>query len=187
MGDIGTHCENLAEYITGLQITEMCADLTTFVSGRRLEDDGSVLLRFGNGARGVLWASQVAIGQENSLSIRVYGEKGSLEWQQEEPNTLIVRWPDRPSETRRTATDFVGEAASSSARLPAGHPEGYLEAFANIYSSFADALSNALWGEKSDATRHDYPDVHDGVRGMAFLDAVVRSADSEKKWVEVPR
>ena len=187
MGDIGTHCENLAEYITGLQITEMCADLTTFVSGRLLEDDGSVLLRFGNGARGVLWASQVAIGQENSLSIRVYGEKGSLEWQQEEPNTLIVRWPDRPSETRRTATDFVGEAASSSARLPAGHPEGYLEAFANIYSSFADALSVALWGEKSDATRHDYPDVHDGVRGMAFLDAVVRSAGSEKKWVEVPR
>ena len=187
MGDIGTHCENLAEYITGLQITEMCADLTTFVSGRRLEDDGSVLLRFGDSARGVLWASQVAIGQENTLSIRVYGEKGSLEWHQEEPNTLVACWPEKPTETRRTATDFVGEAASSSARLPAGHPEGFLEAFANIYSSFADALSSALAGENSDATRPDFPDVHDGVRGMAFLDAVVESAGSEKKWVEVPK
>ena len=187
MGDIGTHCENLAEYITGLQITEMCADLTTFVSGRRLEDDGSVLLRFGDSARGVLWASQVAIGQENTLSIRVYGEKGSLEWHQEEPNTLVACWLDKPTETRRTATDFVGEAASSSARLPAGHPEGYLEAFANIYSSFADALSSALAGENPDASRPDFPDVHDGVRGMAFLDAVVESAGSEKKWVEVPK
>ena len=187
MGDIGTHCENLAEYITGLRITEMCADLTTFVSGRRLEDDGSVLLRFGDSARGILWASQVAIGQENTLSIRVYGEKGSLEWHQEEPNTLVVRWPDRPTEMRRTATDFVGEAASSSTRLPAGHPEGYLEAFANVYSSFADALSGVLWGENSDDAKPDYPDVHDGVRGMAFLDAVVSSAGSEKKWVEVPR
>ena len=186
MGDIGTHCENLAEYITGLQITEMCADLTTFVSGRRLEDDGSVLLRLGDSARGILWASQIAIGQENTLTIRVYGEKGSLEWHQEEPNSLVVRWPDRPTETRRTATDFVGEAASSSVRLPAGHPEGYLEAFANVYSSFADALSNVLWGEHSDDAKPDYPDVHDGVRGMAFLDAVVRSANSEKKWVEVP-
>ena len=187
MGDIGTHCENLAEFITGLQITEMCADLTTFVSGRRLEDDGSVLLRFGDSARGVLWASQVAIGQENTLSIRVYGEKGSLEWHQEEPNTLGACWLDKPTETRRTATDFVGEAASSSARLPAGHPEGYLEAFANIYSSFADALSSALAGENSDATRPDFPDVHDGVRGMAFLDAVEESTGSEKKWVEVPK
>mgnify|MGYP003751718805 CR=1 FL=1 len=187
MGDIGIHCENLAEYITGLQITEMCADLTTFVSGRRLEDDGSVLLRFGDSARGVLWASQVAIGQENTLSIRVYGEKGSLEWHQEEPNTLVACWADKPTETRRTATDFVGEAASSSARLPAGHSEGYLEAFANIYSSFADALSNAFAGENSDAARPDFPDVHDGVRGMAFLDAVVESAGSEKKWVEVPK
>jgi predicted dehydrogenase len=187
MGDIGTHCENLAEYITGLRITEMCADLTTFVSGRRLEDDGSVLLRFGDSARGILWASQVAIGQENTLSIRVYGEKGSLEWHQEEPNTLVVRWPDRPTEMRRTATDFVGEAASSSTRLPAGHPEGYLEAFANVYSSFADALSGVLWGENSDDAKPDYPDVHDGVRGMAFLDAVVSSAGSEKKWVEIPR
>ncbi len=187
MGDIGTHCENLAEYITGLRITEMCADLTTFVSGRRLEDDGSVLLRFGDSARGILWASQVAIGQENTLSIRVYGEKGSLEWHQERPNTLVVRWPDRPTEMRRTATNFVGEAASSSTRLPAGHPEGYLEAFANVYSSFADALSGVLWGENSDDAKPDYPDVHDGVRGMAFLDAVVSSAGSEKKWVEVPR
>jgi predicted dehydrogenase len=186
MADIGTHCENLAEYITGLRITEMCADLTTFVSGRRLDDDGSVLLRLGNAARGVLWASQVAIGQENSLRIRVYGETASLEWNQEEPNTLIVHWLDKPTEIRRTGTAFVGEAASSGARLPAGHPEGYLEAFANIYSSFADALSSAVSGEKADFANYDYPNVRDGVRAMAFLDAVLRSAGGEEKWVEVP-
>jgi len=186
MADIGTHCENLAEYITGLRITEMCADLTTFVSGRRLDDDGSVLLRLGNAARGVLWASQVAIGQENSLRIRVYGETASLEWNQEEPNTLIVHWLDKPTEIRKTGTAFVGEAASSGARLPAGHPEGYLEAFANIYSSFADALSSAVSGEKADFANYDYPNVRDGVRAMAFLDAVLRSAGGEEKWVEVP-
>ena len=145
-----------------------------------------MLLRLGNAARGVLWASQVAIGQENSLRIRVYGETASLEWNQEEPNTLIVHWLDKPTEIRRTGTAFVGEAASSGARLPAGHPEGYLEAFANIYSSFADALSSAVSGEKADFANYDYPNVRDGVRAMAFLDAVLRSAGGEEKWVEVP-
>ena len=186
MGDIGTHCENLAEYITGLRITELCADLTTFVSGRRLDDDGSVLLRLGERTRGVLWASQVAVGQENGLRIRVYGEEGSLEWHQEEPNTLVLRWLDKPTELRRTATAFVGKAAAANSRLPAGHPEGYLEAFANIYSNFADALHEALAGNKVDDTEFDYPNVREGVRGMAFLDAVVSSAGSEKKWIEVP-
>ena len=186
MGDIGTHCENLAEYITGFRITEMCADLTTFVGGRGLDDDGSVLLRFDGGARGVLWASQVAVGQENSLRIRIYGEKGGMEWRQEEPNTLIVHRLDRPTEIRRTATDFVGAAASANARLPAGHPEGYIEGFANIYNSFADALSQVLEGNEVDESKVDYPNVHDGVRGMAFLEAVVGSSNSDRKWVRVP-
>ena len=186
MGDIGTHCENLAEYVTGLPITELCADLSTFVSGRRVDDDGSVLLRLGEGARGVLWASQVAVGQENGLRIRVYGEEGSLDWHQEEPNTLVVRWLDKPSELRRTGTPFVGKAAAANFRVPAGHPEGYLEAFANIYSNFAGALYKALAGNEVDETRFDYPNVRDGVRGMGFLDAVVRSNGSEEKWVKFP-
>ena len=186
MGDIGTHCGNLVEYITGLHITELCADLQTFVSGRRLDDDGSVLLRLGNGTRGVLWASQVAIGEDNSLGIRVYGEEGSLKWHLEQPDTLVVHWPNKPSELRRTATPFVGEAAAASSRLPAGHPEGYLGAFANIYSNFADALYEALAGNDVDETRFDYPNVRDGASGMAFLDAVVRSTGSEEKWVKVP-
>ena len=186
MGDIGTHCENLAEYITGFRITEMCADLTTFVGGRGLDDDGSVLLRFDGGARGVLWASQVAVGQENSLRIRIYGEKGGMEWRQEEPNTLVVHRLDRPTEIRRTATDFVGAAASANARLPAGHPEGYIEGFANIYNSFADALSQVLEGNEVDESKVDYPNVRDGVRGMAFLEAVVGSSNSDRKWVRVP-
>jgi predicted dehydrogenase len=186
MGDIGTHCENLAEYVTGLRITEMCADLTTFVGGRGLDDDGSVLLRFDGGARGVLWASQVAVGQENSLRLRIYGERGGMEWRQEEPNTLVVHRLDRPTEIRRTATDFVGAAASASSRLPAGHPEGYIEGFANIYNSFADALSQVLEGNEVDESKVDYPNVHDGVRGMAFLEAVVGSSNSDRKWVQVP-
>ena len=186
MGDIGTHCENLAEYVTGLRITEMCADLTTFVGGRGLDDDGSVLLRFDGAARGVLWASQVAVGQENSLRLRIYGERGGMEWRQEEPNTLVVHRLDRPTEIRRTATDFVGAAASASSRLPAGHPEGYIEGFANIYNSFADALSQVLEGNEVDESKVDYPNVHDGVRGMAFLEAVVGSSNSDRKWVQVP-
>lgn len=186
MGDIGTHCENLAEYVTGLKIREMCADLTTFVEGRGLDDDGSVLLRFEGGARGLLWASQIAVGQENGLRLRVYGEEGGIEWRQEEPNSLVVHRLDRAIEIRRTATPFVGRAASSNVRLPAGHPEGYIEAFANIYNSFADALCDVISGGEVDEEAYDYPNVRDGVRGMAFLDAVVRSSKSEEKWVRFP-
>ena len=185
MGDLGTHCENLTEYITGHRITELCADLTTFVSGRQLDDDGSILLRLGAKTRGILWASQIAVGQENGFRIRIYSEKGAIEWDQENPNSLIVHWIDKPSEIRRTASSFVGKAAAANSRLPAGHPEGFLEAFANIYSNFADALLYNLAGNKVDENRFDYPTVHDGVRGMAFLDAVVRSNSSEKKWVTV--
>jgi predicted dehydrogenase len=185
MGDIGTHCENLAEYITGLRIVEMCADLTTFVKERPLDDDGNVLLHFDNGARGILWASQIAIGRENDLNIRVFGEKGSLEWHQQEPNTLIVDWSDKPRELRRTSTPFVGKAAAANTRIPPGHPEGYLEAFANIYKHFAAALADRLDGKKVREADYDYPNVHDGVRGMAFLDAVVRSGKAKQKWVRM--
>ena len=185
MGDIGTHCANLVEYITNLSITEICGDLTTFVPGRKLDDDGSVLLRFDSGARGILWASQVAIGMENGLNIRIYGEKGTLEWTQEEPNSLWVRWSDKPVEIRRTATDFVGSAASSNVRLPAGHPEGYIEAFANIYRAFADDLSGIIDGTDDHNPSKDYPGSKDGLRGMSFLDAVVRSRASGDKWISL--
>ncbi|MGV3656389.1 MAG: Gfo/Idh/MocA family protein, partial [Chitinophagaceae bacterium] len=141
MGDIGTHAFNLAEYITGLQVTELCADLNIFVDGRALDDDGSVLLKFTDGAKGVLSASQVAAGEENNLSIQVYGENGGLEWHQQEPNTLIVKWLEKPTEILRAGTGFVSNIAKHNTRTPGGHPEGYLEAFANIYRNFTYALS----------------------------------------------
>jgi predicted dehydrogenase len=185
MGDIGTHCANLAEYIVGSPIKELCADLNTFVKGRRLDDDGSVLIRFRNGARGVLWASQIAVGKENGLNIRVYGEKGGIEWQQEEPNSLVVRWADRPMEIRRQGTGFVGAAATANTRTPAGHPEGYLEAFANIYNNFADTLIGELDGRRIKVAERDYPTIQDGIRGMAFLDAVTKSSSSKSKWMQI--
>jgi len=179
MGDIGTHAENLAEYITGLPIEELCADLTTFLPGRKLDDDGSVLLRFKGGARGVLLASQISAGEENALRIRVYGEKGGLDWSQEEPNTLTMKWADRPRAVLRAGGPGLSTAATSALRLPAGHPEGFIEAFANVYRNFAGAIRSP--GKKS----HDYPNVHDGVRGMAFIEAVVKSSSKNSKWVKV--
>lgn len=183
MGDIGTHAENLAEYITGLRIVELCADLTVFVPGRKLDDDGSVLLRFDGGARGVLMASQISIGEENALRIRVYGDKGGLEWRQEEPNSLTMKWPDRPREIIRAGTGQLSSAAASACRLPSGHPEGFLEAFANVYRAFSDALDDHLAGRRGRAAGYDFPDVHDGVRGMAFIDAVVKSS-RKRSWVK---
>jgi predicted dehydrogenase len=181
MGDIGSHCENLAEYITGLKIKSLCADLTTFVKGRPLDDDGSVLLRFDNGARGVLWASQIAVGEENALAIRVYGEKGAVIWRQQDPDTLIVHWTNRATEIRRRGTGFVGQAAAAATSLPAGHPEGFHDAFANLYRGFYDALEADTEGRRIKA--RDYPNVHDGVRGLAFLEAVVKSSHSGGKWI----
>jgi predicted dehydrogenase len=184
LGDIGSHCENLAEYITGDRIAAVCAELTTFVKGRQLDDDVNVLLRFAKGARGVLWSSQIAVGEENGLAIRVYGEKGGLQWRQEEPNSLVVRWLDKPMEIRRTG---VGNspAAAAVTRIPAGHPEGYLEAFANLYRSFADALTQRLAGKRVNERDFDYPTVEDGRHGMEFIAAVVASARSKAKWVKV--
>lgn len=182
MGDIGTHAENLAEYITGLQITHLCADLNTFVPGRLLDDDGSVLLKFDNGAKGVLMASQIAAGEENALRIFVYGEKGGLEWHQMHPNSLIVRWLDKPVQTYRTGSAGLYPAALAHSRIPAGHPEGYLEAFANIYRNFAVCLRARLSGQAPSPVYEDFPTVTDGLRGMRFIERVVVSAQSQEKW-----
>jgi predicted dehydrogenase len=184
MGDIGTHCLQLAEHVTGLEVEALCADLTTFVPGRRLDDDGSVLLRFAGGARGVLHASQVSVGEENALRLRVYGERGGLDWRQEEPNTLLLRWPDRPAEIQRTGGPTVSEAARRATRLPMGHPEGFIEAFANLYRELALAIDARRRGEAIDVEALDFPGVRDGVRGMRFLEAVVESSRAGV-WVAV--
>lgn len=186
MGDIGTHAENLSEFITGLKISEMCADLHTFVEGRTLEDDGNILLKFENGASGVLHASQISMGEENNLNIRVYGEHGGLEWRQQEPNTLVLKYNDRPMEVYRTGAgfDFLSENALLHTRVPAGHPEGFIEAFANIYRNFALTLGAKLDGKEPDPKFNDFPTVHDGVRGMAFLESTVESSKSDKKWTQ---
>ncbi len=181
MGDIGTHAAHLAEYVSGLKITHMCADLNIMVEGRALDDDGNVLLKFDNGAAGVLMASQVAAGEENALKIRIYGENGGLEWAQQEPNTLIVRWHDKPTQILRAGTNgHLSPSAVHNCRTPAGHPEGYLEAFANLYRNFALTLSARIDGTKPPEV--DFPSVEDGIRGMAFIDTVVKSGQSKEKW-----
>jgi len=185
MGDIGTHIFNLIEYVSGLQVTQLCADVRTVVSGRRLDDDGAALLRFNNGASGTLMATQVAAGEENKISIRVYGEKGGLEWHQQDPNTLLLKWPDRPAEVVRTGTSYVSDAASHNTRVPAGHPEGYLEAFANLYRNFALALRAKASGQTPSAYIADYPGTTEGVRGMAFIDCMIDSSRAAQKWTDL--
>jgi len=182
MGDIGTHALHLAEFISGQKTTHLCASLHTYVEGRKLEDDGNVLLRFDNGATGVLMASQVAAGEENALKIRVYGENGGLEWSQQEPNSLIVKWLDKPTEIYRAAAGGMSPDVAAFCRTPGGHPEGYLEAFANLYKSFSWALRAKLTGTEWQAGEYDFPSVDAGVRGMAFLDCVIRSNESNEKW-----
>jgi len=187
MGDIGTHAAHLAEYISGLKITQLCAALNVVVEGRALDDDGSVLLKFEQGATGVLSATQVAAGEENALRIRIYGEKGGIEWQQEEPNTLLVKWLDQPKQVLRAGsgyTDRLSSFATHNCRTPGGHPEGYLEAFGNIYRNFAQTLQCRLEGKKPGKESLDFPSVDDGIRGMAFIDNVVRSSESDKKWTD---
>jgi len=183
IGDIGTHAANLAEYITGNKITEVCAMLNTVVKGRNLDDDSSMLLRFDNGASGILMATQVAAGEENDLNIRIYGEHGGLEWRQMEPNTLKIKWLNRPQEIIRAGQGYLSDHTKSFTRTPAGHPEGYLEAFANIYRAFSRALRDYKPGKKTNYAKYDFPDVEDGVRGMNFVQTVVKSATSNKKWV----
>ncbi|NLR61745.1 Gfo/Idh/MocA family oxidoreductase [Chitinophaga polysaccharea] len=184
MGDIGTHAANLAEYISGAKIEKLCADLNILVPGRALDDDGAVLLRFDNGAAGVLMASQVAAGEENALKIRVYGEKGGLEWAQHEPNTLLVKWLDKPTEIYRAGGGYTFQSSymTHNTRTPGGHPEGYLEAFGNLYRNFAQTLSAKIDGVQPSPESLDFPGTEEGVRGMAFIDNVVRSSQSDVKW-----
>ena len=187
MGDIGTHAENLAEYITGLVIEELCADLTTFVDGRQLEDDGNVLIRYKGGARGILHASQISIDEENALNIRVYGDQGGLEWHQQDPNSLILKKINQPRQTFRAGVNYsyLSAPALQNTRLPSGHPEGFLEGFANLYRNFGMTLISLKMGEPVKPEFLDFPTVKDGVRGMAFIEAVLRSSRSDSKWVRV--
>lgn len=184
MGDIGTHAENLAEYVTGLEIEAICADLTTFVPDRKLEDDGNVLVKFKGGAKGIIYASQISIGEENNLSINVYGEKGGIEWRQEEPNTLWVKYHDKPKEVWRVGGDknYLSAEAMKATRIPGGHPEGFIEAFANLYREMARAIRDRLENKPYEEDNYDFPTIEDGVRGMAFIENVIASNNSDKKW-----
>lgn len=184
MGDIGSHAFNLAEYVTGLQTTQVCADINIVVEGRKLDDDGAVLLKYNNGASGVLTASQIAAGEENNIKIRVYGEKGGLEWQQSDANTLQLKWIDRPAEIWRTGGGYVSSFAAHNTRTPAGHPEGYLESFANLYRNFALTVKAKITSTTAEPEWLDYPGIQDGVRGMAFIENVIASGKSTEKWTK---
>lgn len=184
IGDIGTHAENLGRYITGLEIEELCADFTTFVPGRRLEDDGNLLIHYKDGARGVLYTSQVAAGEENDINIRVYGTKASLEWHQEEPNELLVKYPDSPRKIFRRGANYVTDVAKRFTRLPVGHPEAFIEAFANIYVEAARAIEAEANG-KPLPNDLDFPTVEDGVKGMAFIATAVQSAKAGATWTKM--
>lgn len=185
MGDIGVHAANLAEYVSGLHITSLCADLSTNVDGRVLDDDGTVLLRFNSGAHGVLLASQISVGEENSLKIKIYGEKASIEWSQLEPNSLWMKFSDKPSQLIRTGVGEMNAITQANMRTPAGHPEGYLEAFANIYTQFSLQIRNRLFEESSNintAAMNDIPGIESAIRGMAFIENVVAASQSALKW-----
>ena len=185
VGDIGTHAENLVHYITGLEIEEMAADLTTFIPGRRLEDDANILVHFKGGARGILYASQISAGEENDFTIRVYGMEGSLKWRQEEPNYLIVKRPDKPREILSRGNSYLSQAALRATRLPPGHPEGFIEGFANIYKNATDTIRAGLEERKPTELELDFPDVEDGIRGLAFVETVVKSARAGGKWTKM--
>lgn len=185
MGDIGTHAHHLAEYITNLKVTEICADLNVFVPNRLLDDDGAAFLRFENGAQGVLMATQIAAGEENGVKIRAYGDKGGFEWMQHEPNSLICKWADQPMQTMRVGTSMDTVISAHNTRTPGGHPEGYLEAFANIYRNFSLTVRAKANGEIPTAEMLDFPGVEDGIRGMQFIDTVVSAGyNDEVKWVK---
>ena len=183
MGDIGTHAFNLIEYVTGLTVSALCANVNTVVEGRRLDDDGSVLLQFNNGATGTLTATQVAAGEENNLTIQVYGELGGLEWQHRDANSLLLKWPDRPTQVYRAGSDYLSDLAKHNCRTPAGHPEGFIEAFANIYRNFAMTLLTESAGEIPDNKMLDFPGMEEGVRGMAFIENVIAAEGSKEKWL----
>ncbi|MBP6025180.1 Gfo/Idh/MocA family protein [Ferruginibacter sp.] len=184
MGDIGTHAFNLAEYVTGLQVQQICSNLNIVVDGRMLDDDGAAFLKFNNGATGVLMATQIAAGEENAVKIRVYAEKGGVEWKQEDANTLLVKWLDKPTEIYRTGGGYNSSFSAHNTRIPAGHPEGYLEAFANLYRNFTLTVRAKKNGETPKEEWLDFPGVEEGIRGMAFVENVVASSESEQKWLD---
>lgn len=184
MGDVGVHAFNMVEYLTDLKVLEVSADLTSFVPGRVLDDDGSVLLRLENGAKGILTASQICAGEENNFNIKIYCEKGGLTWNQMEPNTILLKWQDKSTEVIRTGWGDSGKNVNIHTRIPAGHPEGYIEAFANIYRNFAMHLGSLILNEEYDVN-YDYPDIEDGVRGMLFINAVVVSSNNNSKWIKL--
>jgi len=185
MGDIGSHAENLARYITGLELEEIAADLNTFVPGRELDDDGSMLVRYQGGARGVLYASQISTGDENNLNIRVYGTAASIEWHQEHPNELIVKFADEPRQIWRRGNSYNGPEATKYTRLPFGHPEAFIEAFANVYLAAAEAIGDYLDSNYPRPEGYDFPTIDDGVEGMAFIEATVASSKANSAWTPV--
>ena len=185
IGDIGSHAENLGRYITGLEIEELAAELSTFIPGRPLDDDGNMLVRYKGGAKGILYASQVSAGDENNLNIRIYGTEASLEWHQEHPNELIVKYAEKPREIHRRGNSYNGEACSANTRLPFGHPEAFIEAFANVYLGVADAIADQVSGTYPRAEGYDFPDVNDGVQGMAFIEAAVASSKANSAWTRL--
>tara|TARA_Y100000996_G_scaffold274426_1_gene216312 strand:- start:278 stop:1435 length:1158 start_codon:yes stop_codon:yes gene_type:complete len=181
MGDIGSHCENLVNYITRLKIKEVCADIMS-IEDRKLDNDGNVLLRFESGASGILHASQISIGEENNLNIRIYGNKGSIEWHQEEPNSMWFKTNDAPAKLYKRGNDYLCESAKKNSRLPAGHPESFIEAFANIYTNAARTIDCKINGATPDEFNLDFPNVLDGARGMAFIESIIESGNSDEKW-----
>ncbi len=186
MGDIGTHAHNLVRYITGLEIEEMCSELTAFIPGRELDDDGNNLIRFEGGAKGIIYASQISNGDENALNIRVYGTKASLEWHQEDPNDLIVKYANAPRKIYRRGNDYLGEAAQNNSRTPFAHPEGFIEAFANVYLAAAQAIADKIDGNTPPEQGYDFPDATDGIAGLAFIETAVKSSGSDEKWLKFP-
>ncbi len=185
IGDIGTHAFNLAEYVSGLKVKMICADINAVVKGRKLDDDGAALLKFEQGASGVLMATQVAAGEENNIKIRVYGEKGGIEWKQDDANTLLVKWQDKPTECWKAGAGYLGSFAKHNCRTPAGHPEGYLEAFANHYRNFAGCVKAKMNGDTPGEEWLDFPGIEDGVRGMLFIEKAIESGKSDMKWISL--
>jgi predicted dehydrogenase len=185
VGDIGTHAENLVQYVTGLEIKEIAADLSTYIPGRLLDDDANMLVRYKGGAKGVLHASQISTGDENNLNIRVYGTLASLEWHQEHPNELIVKYLDQPRQTHRRGNSYNGAACKKYTRTPFGHPEAFIEAFANIYRAASEAITDRLEGRKAPKGGYDFPSIDDGVTGMAFIEAAVKSSKGNARWTKL--
>lgn len=185
IGDIGSHAENLGRYITGLEIEELAAELSTFIPGRPLDDDGNMLVRYKGGAKGILYASQVSAGDENNLNIRVYGTEASLEWHQEHPNELTIKYAEKPREIHRRGNSYNGQVCAANTRLPFGHPEAFIEAFANVYLGVADAIADQVSGSYPRPEGYDFPDVNDGVQGMAFIEAAVASSKANSAWTRL--